>query len=208
MENTNDSSGANPAKLNLSVVYQESYSRGQLLLRSFFGAIYMQLPHMFIMAFCNIWAGIVSFIAWWVILFTGRYPQSFFDYNVKMLRWQLRLGARISNLSDGYPAFGPNGTDTQTTLEVPYPASLSRGLLLARAFFGFIYIIIPHGFVLLFRVLWGAILGFCAWWAILFTGRYPKSWFDFQVGTFRWTTRLNLYLRNMTDEYPPFSGKE
>jgi hypothetical protein len=208
MESTLDTPLSNPAKLNLNVKYQESYSRGQLLLRFFFGVFYIQLPHIFVMMFCNIWSGIISFIAWWVILFTGRYPQSFFEFNVKMMRWQVRLSARLSNLSDGYPAIGPNGTDDATTLEVPYPESLSRGLLLARTFFGFIYILIPHGFALLFRALWGSILGLCAWWVILFTGRYPKSMFDFQVGTLRWSIRLNLYLRNMCDEYPPFSGKE
>jgi hypothetical protein len=190
----------------LDVKYQDSYSRGELLLRSFFGFLYIQIPHLFIMAFVNIWVGIISFIAWWVILFTGRYPESFFEFQVKMIRWQLRLNARISNLSDGYPAIGPNGTDENTTVNVPYPASLSRGLLLARTFFGFIYVVIPHGFMLLFRTLWGMILGFVAWWIILFTGRYPKSMFDFQVGTIRWSIRLGLYLKNMTDDYPPFSG--
>jgi hypothetical protein len=125
-----------------------------------------------------------------------------------MIKWQLRLSARLGNLADGYPAIGPNGTDENTDVVVPYPQSLSRGLLLARTFFGMIYVVIPHGFILLFRALWGAILGFIGWWVILFTGRYPKSMFDFQVENQRWITRVGLYMKNMTDVYPPFSGKE
>lgn len=194
--------------MKLTITYQESYSRGQLLLRSFFGLIYMIFPHIFIMMFCNIWASILSFISFWVILFTGRYPQTFFEYQVKMLRWGVRLNARMYNLVDGYPAFMPNGTDDLTQLEVTYPESLSRGTLLLRAIFGWLYILIPHGFALYFRALWGAILSFIAWWAVLFTGRYPQSMHEFQVGTIRWSTRLSLYIQNMTDNYPPFSGKE
>ena len=194
--------------MKLTITHQESYSKGQLLLRTFFGFIYMAVPHLFIMIFCNMWAAILAFISWWVILFTGRYPQSFFDYQVKMLQWSLRLSARFNNLVDGYPAFMPSGTDDLTQLEVPYPENLSRGLLLLRAFFGLIYVLIPHGFLLLFRALWGSILRFIAWWAILFTGRYPESMHKFQVETIRWGTRVSLYMSNMTDDYPAFNGRE
>lgn len=194
--------------MKLTITHQENYSRGQLLLRTFFGFLYMSLPHLFIMAFCNIWAAILAFISWWTILFSGRYPQSFFEYQVKMLRWGIRLNARTSNLVDGYPAFMPSGTDDLTQLEVPYPETLGRGLLLLRAFFGWFYVLIPHGFILIFRVIWGTILGFIAWWAVLFTGRYPQSMHTFRVENIRWSTRLNLYIANMTDTYPPFNGRE
>ncbi len=194
--------------IKLTIQHQESYSRGELLLRSFFGAFYILLPHIFLMAFCQIWAGILSFIAWWVILFTGKYPQSFFEYQVKMIRWSVRLNARNMNLSDGYPAFFPSGTDDKTSFEMDYPESSSRGLLLARAFFGFFYILLPHGFILLFRTIAAAFMRFLGWWVVLFTGKYPQSWHAFQVGTLRWGIRVNAYYMFMTDTYPPFSGKE
>jgi hypothetical protein len=194
--------------MKLTVTLQENYSRGELLLRTFFGAIYITLPHMFLMFFYNIWSGIISFIAFWSILFTGRYPESFFEYQVKLMRWTVRLGARRSNLVDGYPAFHTSGTDDLTDLEVPYPESLSRGTLLLKAFFGFLYCAFPHAFVLLFRILWGVILSMVAWWAVLFTGKYPVSIHEYNVGTMRWMLRLNLYLFYMSDVYPPFSGKE
>ena len=132
--------------MKLTITHQENYSRGELLLRSFFGFIYMTLPHVFIMMFCNIWASILAFISWWIILFTGRYPQSFFEYQVKVLKWSVRLTARMRNLVDGYPAFMPSGSDDLTSLEVTYPENISRGKLLLRAFFGAIYVIIPHAF--------------------------------------------------------------
>ncbi len=193
--------------MKLTITYQENYSRGELLLRSFLGPIYMGFPHIFLMSFFNIWSGIVSFIAFWVILFTGRYPQSFFEYQVKLIRWGVRLNARRYNLVDGYPSFSTSGTDTLTDFDMDYPESLSRGKLLLKAFFGFFYCILPHTFVLIFRIIWGAILSFVAWWAVLFTGKYPKSMHEFQVGTIRWSTRLSLYVLYMTDTYPPFSGR-
>lgn len=194
--------------MKLSIKYQESYSRGELLLRSLFGIIYIVIPHFFLLIFVGIWGAILQFIAWWVILFTGRYPQSFFEFQVALMRWNIRLNARLLNLTDGYPSFGPSGTDENTSLEVEYPESLSRATLLIRTFFGVIYVLIPHGFILYFRTLWGMILTFLAFWAVLFTGRYPESWHQFNVNTLRWSTRVSLYMNAMTDTYPPFTGKE
>ena len=160
------------------------------------------------MLFCGIWAAILHFVSFWIVLFTGRYPQSFFEYQVGMLRWNIRLTARRSNLSDGYPSFFPSGTDTLTSLEIPYPEKLSRGLLLVRVFFAFFYVLIPHGFILLFRSLWSAVLMVVAWFVVLFTGKYPASMHKFNVGTIRWATRVNAYLLFLTDQYPPFTGEE
>ncbi len=190
-----------------NVTYQERYSRGELILRSIAGFIYITLPHSFILTFVGIWSQILSFISFWVILFTGRYPESFFEFQVKYLRWNWRVNARIYNLADGYPAFGLSATDEYSEFEVTYPEQLSRGHLLLKAFLGFLYCIIPHVFVLMFRMLLSLVLSFFAFWAVLFTGSYPKSWHEFNVGTMRWGTRLNLYLLYMTDDYPPFSGK-
>ncbi|MCB0832346.1 MAG: DUF4389 domain-containing protein [Bacteroidetes bacterium] len=193
--------------MTLTIQHQESYSRGELLLRSFFGFFYITLPHGFLLMFLGIWSAILTFISWWSILFTGRYPQSFFEFHVGLIRWQVRLNARLYNLSDGYPAFGISSTDDKTSVEIPYPESLSRGLLLLKSFFGFIYVLIPHGFLLFFAFIWGIILMFLAWWVVLFTGSYPKSWHEYLTGLIRWNTRVSLYMQFMSDEYPPFSGK-
>lgn len=136
--------------MKLSISHQEHYSRCELLLRSIFGLIYIVLPHTFILFFLGIWGSILSVIAFWVILFTGRYPESMFEYQVQLLRWQLRLNARIYNLSDDSPAFGLTATDKHTSLEVPYPERTSRGLTLLRLFFGIFYVVLPHFFILFF----------------------------------------------------------
>src|SRR5258708_1920874 len=128
----------------------ESLSRGELLLRTIFGFIYIYLPHGFILIFVALWGAILGFISWWIILFTGRYPQSYFEYQVGLIRWATRLRARQFNLTDGYPAFGIDSKDEAITVDVEYPESLSRGTLLLRAFFGWLYVGIPHGFCLFF----------------------------------------------------------
>jgi hypothetical protein len=194
--------------MKISVQCQPAYSRGELLMRTFLGIFYIQIPHGFLLFFMTIWGAILSFLAWWVVLFTGSYPESWFGYQVKLLQWNLRLSARMGNLVDGYPEFGLAGGDDKTSLEVPQPESLNRLTLILRTLFGVVYAGIPHGFILLFRLLWGAILAFLAWWVILFTGSYPESWHCFQVENIRWITRLQLYFAYMTDEYPPFNGRE
>ncbi len=194
--------------MKLHIEHQESYSRGELLLRSFFGFIYIMLPHMVVMWIIGIWASILAFIAFWVILFTGRYPESWFEFQVKFQSWGLRLNATLYNLVDGYPAFGVNGTSDRVKFEVPYPESLGRGHLLLKTFFGGLYCALPHVFVWYFRMIATGFLSFLAWWAVLFTGSYPAGWHEFNVGSLRWITRVGLYLNNMTDDYPPFSGKE
>lgn len=194
--------------MKLTIKRQESYSRGELLLRTFFGWIYIAIPHAFLLFFIGIWSGILTFISFWAILFTGRYPQSFFEFQVGLQQWNLRVNARIMNLSDGYPAFGIDATDEFTSFEMPYPENLNRGLQIVKLLFGFFYVILPHGFILIFRSIAVAFMTFLAWWVVLFTGSYPKSWHAFNVGLVRWQVRVNLYMTFMTDDYPPFTGKE
>ena len=191
--------------MTFDIKHAEQLSRGELLLRSFFGFIYIYLPHGFVLLFMGIWGAILSFISFWIILFTGRYPQSFFEYQVGLIQWQIRVRARQYNLTDGYPAFGIDSREEAITVEIPYPESISRGMVIVRALFGVIYVVIPHGFVLLFVTIGVVISAFIGWWIILFTGQLPIGIHNFIVGYFRWTTRVSLYLSNMTDVYPPFS---
>jgi hypothetical protein len=202
MEETNNNQG-----FSFDIFHQESFSRGQLLLRSFFGFFYIIIPHAFLLAIIGIAAMFLRFIAWWAVLFTAKYPKSFFDFQLGLLKWSTRVNARMLNLADGYPAFGTNGVDDKTNVHVAYPETLSRGLLLLRLFLGAFYVYIPHGICLFFRAIATYFVVFIAWWAVLITGKYPKGMHDFVVGTLRWATRLNIYMSFMTDKYPPFSGK-
>lgn len=194
--------------MKLTITRQDYYSRAELILRALFGWIYIGIPHAFLLFFFFIWGAILRFIAFWSILFTGRYPESFFEFQTGLYKWENRVNARLWNLSDDYPAFFPDGEDEFTNLEIQYPENLSRGHLLLKVFLGFFYCALPHAFVLFFRTIWSYILAFLAFWVVLFTAEYPEEWHDFNVGTLRWSLRVNLYMGFMTDEYPPFSGRE
>ena len=193
--------------LTFEIKHQDRYSRGELLLRTFFGLFYIAIPHFFLLIFVGLWGAILQIIAFFIVLFTEKYPENYFEYQVQLIRWQTRVNARLFNLSDGYPEFGLDGQDQEVQVDVLYPERISRGLVLLRFLFGVVYVIIPHGFVLFFRFIWCQILIIIAWWVVLFTGEFPKSWHEFIVGTLRWQTRVNLYMAFMTDDYPPFSGK-
>lgn len=91
---------------------------------------------------------------------------------------------------------------------IEYPKELSRLHLLAKVFLGGIYVGIPHGIALGVYALLVCVVQIIAFFAILFTGKFPRGMFDFTVGYYRWSTRVNAYMGLMRDEYPPFNGKE
>ena len=94
------------------------------------------------------------------------------------------------------------------TFTVEYPEKLSRGWLLLKVFFGWLYVGIPHGIMLTLYGIAVSVVTFIAFWAILFTGKYPRGMFDFVVGWERWYCNVSAYMNLMRDEYPPFSGEE
>ncbi|XZF13305.1 DUF4389 domain-containing protein [Chitinophagaceae bacterium MMS25-I14] len=192
--------------MKLEIQHQQRYSRGELLLRSFFGFFYILIPHGFCLFFLGIWGFILWFITFLNIIFTGRYPKSNFDYFLKLFRWNLRLNARMSNLSDDYPALGLDGTDDKTLLEVPYVQEANRGQALLIFFLGWL-LLIPQLFCIYFVAIGALFVHFIAWFAVLFTGEYPKGMHDYMVRFIRWTMRINLYTYFMSPSYPPFNGR-
>jgi hypothetical protein len=186
---------------------QEKYSRGELVLRTLFDWLYIAIPHGFILTLLSIWSAIVGFIAFWSILFTGRYPESFFEFQVRFFRWNIRVNARLMNLCDGYPDFGLDVHDNNIKFEVPYNENLSKSNVLIKFFFAWLYVMIPHGFALFFRTIASFFVQFIAFWIVLFTGEFPLEMHNFITGTARWNQRVALYLAYMTDEYPAFTGK-
>lgn len=93
-------------------------------------------------------------------------------------------------------------------ITVPYPEKLSRGLVVLKGLFSWLYVGIPHGIVLGLYGIGVAVVTFIAFWVILFTGKYPKGMYDFVVGYIRWSIRVAAYTSLLRDEYPPFSGRE
>jgi hypothetical protein len=186
--------------------YPVTLSRGILLLKTFLG-ILICIPHFICLCFLGFVSCFVSLISWFAVLFTGKYPKSLFDFMVGLQDWNIRIGAYLGWLRDEYPPYGLTAK-YPASFKVTYPEKLSRGLLVLRTLFGFIYVLIPHGFCLFFRYIAYLFVLFIAWWAILFTGKLPESMFSFLSGTQRWGANLSAYLFFLTDEYPPFSGKE
>jgi hypothetical protein len=135
-----------------------------------------------------------------MILFRQKYPRWWFDWNLELLRFENRVGAYLALLDDRYPS-----TDEHqyVRLEFPYPDAqrdLNRWLPLVKWFLA-----IPHYIVLVFLWLAAIVCVIIAWFAILFTGRYPRGLFDFVVGVGRWTNRVTAYAFVLvTDRYPPF----
>jgi hypothetical protein len=139
-----------------------------------------------------------------MILFREKYPRWWFDWNLELTRFTGRVAIYAGLLDDRYPS-----TDEAQSLrlDVPYPDAredLNRWLPLVKWFLA-----IPHYILLAF--LWLAVLAcvVIAWFAILFTGRYPRGLFDFVVGVGRWSVRVGAYAFWLaTDRYPPFSLSE
>jgi hypothetical protein len=134
-----------------------------------------------------------------MILFRQKYPRWWFDFNQQLLRFENRVGVYLALMDDRYPS-----TDEQQSvrLDFPYPDAtrLNRWLPLVKWLLA-----IPHYFVLFFLYIGGFFAVLVAWFAILFTGRFPRGIFDYLVGVGRWTNRVTAYAFILvTDEYPPF----
>ena len=124
-----------------------------------------------------------------------------------VFEWLARLHLSSYNLRDDYPAFGVNKEVEYVKISAPYNEMPSRLSVLLRFMF-ISLMILPHIFIWMFRNLWSGILTFLAFWVVLFTGKYPRNWFEFNIGTLRWIMRIMGYQYYIFDRYPPFTGKE
>ena len=136
-----------------------------------------------------------------MILFRQRYPLWWFDFARELTRFATRIGAYFVLLTDEYPS---TVEEQKVHLDIDYPAvehDLNRWLPLVKWFLA-----IPHYIVLFFLAIGAFFVVIIAWFAVLFTGHYPRGMFDFVVGVGRWGLRVNAYaFLLVTDRYPPFS---
>jgi hypothetical protein len=144
--------------------------------------------------------GMLFFPPLLMILFRQKYPRWWFDWNLQLLRFSNRVGIYVALMDDRYPS-----TDEEQSvhLDAPYPdarAGLNRWLPLVKWLLA-----IPHYIVLAFLWLGVIVSVIIAWFAILFTGRYPRGLFDYVEGVIRWHNRVAGYAFILvTDAYPPF----
>jgi Domain of unknown function (DUF4389) len=135
-----------------------------------------------------------------MILFRQKYPRWWFDWQLQLFRFNSRIGIYLSLMDDQYPS-----TDEQQSVHVdfPYPdakVDLDRGMPLVKWLLA-----IPHYCVIFFLSIGAVFAVIGAWFAILFTGRYPRGLFGYVEGVFRWSARVSGYaVLLVTDKYPPF----
>jgi hypothetical protein len=184
----------------------------------------LAIPHYIVLAFLWLTLLVLSVVAFFAILFTGRYPRGIFQFNLGVLRWTWRVGfySYAALGTDRYPPFTlGDAPDYPARLDIAYPEKLSRGLVLVKWWL----LAIPHyivvGIILgggsyaasrAYDRAWGfgyqtglvGVLVLFAGVALLFTTRYPRGIFDFVLGLDRWVARVAAYVLLMRDEYPPF----
>ncbi len=144
-------------------------------------------------------AGVCALIAWFAIVFTGKHPRGLWDLAHFYLRWRVRALAYTALFRDEYPPFGDAQYPAFLTAEYPEGPRdrLSVGL---RIFYA-----IPHLIIVAVLSLAWSITSLIAWFAILFTGNYPRGLYDFGMGVMRWSIRVEAYMLLILDQYPPFS---
>jgi hypothetical protein len=177
------------------------------------------IPHAIVLFFLWIGFFVLTVVAFFAILFTGRYPRGIFDFNVGVLRWSWRVAFYSYNAlgTDQYPPFTlAEVPDYPARLEVDPPPELSRGLVLVKWWL----LALPHYLIVSVFAggAWAAanhntwsftgslieLLVCISGIVLLFTGNYPRALFDFIMGMNRWVFRVAAYATLMTDRYPPF----
>ena len=178
------------------------------------------IPHAIVLIFLFIAQFVVTIVAFFAILFTGRYPRALFDFSVGVMRWswRVRFYGYGALGTDAYPPFTLRSRDDYPAdFEVDYPERLSHGLVLVKWWL----LAIPHYLILIAIVsgvvhvadsgddsgtaaisLFG-ILIVIVFVALLFAGRYPRGLFDLLLGINRWAYRVRAYSALLRDEYPP-----
>jgi hypothetical protein len=165
----------------------------------------MIIPHIIFIYILSAVLGVITFIAWFAILFTGRYPPGLFDFAVGVMRYRWRVGTFCLFMREPYPTFGlPGGPadpgNDPAKLSFQRPEKLSRGLIFVKWL-----LVIPVYFVLVVLGIGASIALLIAFFAVLFTGKWPEGLRKYVIGVARLGFRMGFYICLLTDVYPGFS---
>ncbi len=160
------------------------------------------IPHLIVLYLLGIALNVVTIIAWFAILITGKYPAGMLGFAIGIHQWQARTIGYVFLLSGAYPPFALGAADS-------YPIRLSiveqvEGRNRVTVFFR-LFMLIPHIIVLYLVQIAAFVVLFIAWIAALVTGSVPAGMHGFLAGAVRWMVRVGAYGGLLTDEYPPFS---
>jgi hypothetical protein len=167
----------------------------------------LAIPHLLILYALGTVSDVVAVISWFAVLFTGRLPAGLATLQAMYVRYTLRTATYFGFLREEYPPFtfattpADPGDDPRVGVElVPELEGRNRLTVAFR-----LILVIPHLIVLALLGIALFIVGVIAWFAVLFTGRWPGALRDFALGVGRWWLRVEVYLVLLTDEYPPFT---
>jgi uncharacterized protein DUF4389 len=185
--------------VHFDVEHQERYSR----LTTFF-RIFLAIPHLIWVALWGIATEFVVLLAWFAILFTGRYPQGLFGFVASFLAYSTRVSCYLFLLTDRFPPFTGGSPDDgyPVQVSVDWPERLSRLTTFFRLFMA-----IPAYLVLYVLQLLGRLLAFFAWFVVVIMGRLPKGLFEVMELPQRYQLRVMAYLFLVTDAYPWFQDE-
>ncbi len=186
-----DIAGPAAYPIRLEVDYPEQQSRWKALLR-----LPLSIP---VLIFSSLLQSGVALTIWAAILVSGRIPTWLFEFQVAVNRWQLRAGAYFLILTDDYPPFEG---DYGIRYDAQYPERLSRWRLVIWKFITSI----PHFVILFFLAVSLVPVTLIAWFAILFTGRFPRGLHAYVAGVLRRAARVHAYVLSLTDAFPPYSS--
>jgi hypothetical protein len=166
----------------------------------------LAIPHIIILYGLRVLRQVLTIVAFFTVLFTRQIPRSIFDMIVMTRRYGWRVSSYILWMRESYPPFSftPSAEDDgmdPAWLSVEYPQELNRWLVLVKWWL----LAIPHYIVLAVLFLAAIVVAIIAFFAVLFTGKYPAGLRSFLIGVSRWSWRVSAYAGLLRDEYPPFS---
>jgi Domain of unknown function (DUF4389) len=184
------------------VIFEADYVEKRSRLTTFFRWL-LAIPQLIVIIFYGLAAGIVVIVAWFALLFTGRWPQGMYDFVAGFLRYSTAVNGYIYLLTDRYPPFGPDTDDYPVRLRIAPPKEEYNRL---KVLFRIILAIPPYIIAYAMNIV-AEVGAFLAWFAILVLGRQPKGLQDMIVLGLSYQQRAYTYMALITEDWPPFTDE-